>query len=134
MFVPDLSSAGIGFKNLTIIAFANVELLAVATTLMLYVGRTNLQARYTVDHMYRREPASLGASLGACHLVPLGTPHVRRAGQLAARPRGRRPGGRRAQSRCQLGRRGSLLQGRRRVPAPATCMQQPLPAEETAAF
>ena len=53
MFVPDLSSAGIGFKNLTIIAFANVELLAVATTLMLYVGRTNLQARYTVDHMYR---------------------------------------------------------------------------------
>lgn len=44
---------GQAFKNLTIVAFANLSLAVVATQLLLHVGRRSMRAQLLVNHAYR---------------------------------------------------------------------------------
>lgn len=53
IFVPDAMSAGVGIKNLILIAFANFSAAAFLVQVLLYTLRGSLRARRLVDSAYR---------------------------------------------------------------------------------
>ncbi|KDD75094.1 1,3-beta-glucan synthase, partial [Helicosporidium sp. ATCC 50920] len=63
IFIPGGVSAGVGVRNLVIIVFANIEIVAIVAQVLLYTCRGSLKARYITDSAYRMLDWALGYML-----------------------------------------------------------------------